>query len=132
MGIRFFLTLITDMYIIYHKKGGMIMKHRSNLSAKERRIISRIHWLISKPGLLRANLVEMKRRCGNKNCRCAKGKLHKSWYLYQSKGGKPHMLYIPAELEEDAVEWVNKYKEIKDLLEELSQIYWKKIKEREV
>lgn len=108
------------------------MKHRSYLSAKERKIVSRIHWLINKPGLLRANLVEMKRRCGNKNCRCAKGNLHKSWYLYQSKDGKPRMLYIPTELEQEVREWVNKNKEIRELLDELSQIYWERIKERKV
>ncbi len=108
------------------------MGHRSFLSLSERKIVSRIHYLINKPGILRANLVRMKRKCGNKNCRCAKGKLHESWYLYQSKEGKPHMLYVPAEIEGEVTEWVNKNKEIRELLDELSRIYWKKIKERKV
>lgn len=106
------------------------MRHRSHLSKKEREIVSRINQMINKPGLLRANLVEMKRKCGNKNCRCTKGKLHKSWYLYQSKEGKSRMLYVPEKWEQDAKEWVNKNREIKKLLDQLSQLYWEKIKNR--
>ncbi len=108
------------------------MRHRSYLSAEEREIISRLHWLINKPRILRANLVQMKRKCGNKNCRCAKGKLHKSWYLYQSKDGRPHMLYVPKELEKEVSEGVKKNKEIRELLDKLSEIYWNKIKDRKV
>ncbi len=108
------------------------MRHRSHLSAKERGIVSRINWLINQPGILRANLVEMKRKCGSKNCRCTKGKPHKSWYLYQSKEGKPHMLYVPGKWEEDVINWVKKNKEIRKLLDQLSQIYWEKIKDRGV
>lgn len=108
------------------------MRHRSHLPVEERKIVSRLHWLIEKPGLLRANLVQMKRRCGNKSCRCTKGKLHKSWYLYQSKDGRPRMLYIPVEWEKDVMEWVKKNKEIRELLDQLSQIYWGKIKNRKV
>jgi hypothetical protein len=42
------------------------------------------------------------------------------------------MLYVPVEVEQDVIEWVNKNKEIRELLDELSHIYWKKIKERKV
>ena len=108
------------------------MEHRAHLSAKERSILSRIHFLMKDPGVLRANLVQMKRKCGNKNCRCTKGKLHKSWYLYQSKDGKPQMLYIPSKLEKEVREWVKKNKEIRELLDQLSQIYWDKVKKRKV
>ena len=105
---------------------------RSHLSAEERKILSRIHWLLNKPGLLRANLVRMKRKCGNKNCRCAKkGNLHESWYLYQSKEGKSRMLYVPREREQDAISWVERNKQVRELLDRLSRIYWDKIRKRE-
>ena len=108
------------------------MEHRAHISAEERRILSRIRFLMKDPAVLRANLVQMKRKCGNKNCRCTKGKLHKSWYLYQSKDGKPQMLYIPSKLEKEVREWVKKNKEIRELLDQLSQIYWDKVKKRKV
>jgi hypothetical protein len=34
--------------------------------------------------------------------------------------------------EKDVMEWVKKHKEIRELLEQLSQIYWGKIKKRKV
>lgn len=108
------------------------MGYKSRLLVRERGIVSRIHKLISKAGLLRATLVRMKRKCGNENCRCAKGKLHESWYLYQSKNGKSRMLYIPDNLTEDVREWVKKNKSIRQALDQLSQIYWDKIKKRVV
>jgi len=124
------------MYIIYHNKtaakGVVIVDSRSHLSAKEREIVSRIHKLIGKPGVLRANLVRMKRKCGNKNCRCAKGKLHKSWYLYQSKNGKSRMLYVPDGLAEDVKGWAQKNKNIRKSLDQLSEIYWDKVRRRTV
>jgi hypothetical protein len=123
------LDIKSDMYIIYHRKeAGMASK--SHL-AGERRIVSRIHWLINQPGLLRASLVRMKRKCGNKKCCCVKGKLHKSWYLYQSRNGKPRMLYVPGEWEKDVISWVERNKETRKLLDELSRIYWDKIRKRE-
>jgi hypothetical protein len=107
------------------------MGKAKGLSVEKRKAVSRIHWLIKEGKVLRANVVEMKRVCGNKNCRCAKGFLHKSLYLYQSKKGKSRMLFIPAQLEVEAKEWVRRNKEIRKLLDRLSEINWKKIKERE-
>jgi hypothetical protein len=42
------------------------------------------------------------------------------------------MLYIPAEWEKDVMEWVKKNKEVRELLDQLSQMYWGKIKNRKV
>lgn len=102
------------------------------LSAVERKAVSRIHWLIKDGTVLRANVVEMKRKCGNKNCRCAKGFLHESLYLYQSRKGKPRMLFIPVQLEKEVKEWTKKNKEIRKLLDRLSEINWKKIQGRKI
>lgn len=107
------------------------MIHRAHLSAKEREIISHIHKLINEPGLLRASIVKMKRKCGGKNCRCTKGELHESWYLYQSKNGKSRMLYVPDSLVAEVKNWIKKNKTIRRSLDQLSHIYWDKIKKRE-
>lgn len=106
------------------------MNQAKGLSVEGRRAVSRIHWLVKEGKVLRASIVEMKRVCGNKNCRCAKGELHKSLYLYQSKKGKSRMLFIPVQLEVEAKEWVRRNKEIRKLLDRLSEINWKKIKRR--
>lgn len=108
------------------------MLQKSKLSAEEREAVSRIHWLVNSGRILRASIVKMKRKCGNKNCRCTKGMLHASLYLYQSKDGKSRMLYVPAALEEEVKACVSRNKEIRKLLDRLSEISWKKIKERQV
>jgi hypothetical protein len=53
-------------------------------------------------------------------------------YLSQSRRGKPKQLYIPWELEKEAKEWTKEYSEIKELLEKISGISWKRLKNREV
>lgn len=108
------------------------MGYKSRVLAKERAVVSRIHKLIGKAGLLRASLVRMKRKCGNATCRCTKGKPHESWYLYQSNKGKSRMLYVPDNLAQEVKEWVGKNKNIRQALDQLSQIYWDKIKKRAV
>jgi len=41
------------------------------------------------------------------------------------------MLYVPGKREKDVINWVEKNKEIRKLLDELSQIYWDKIRKRQ-
>ena len=44
--------------------------------------------------LMRGSVVRWKRKCGNENCRCAKGKLHESWVLSYSVRGKTRILSL--------------------------------------
>ena len=46
------------------------MPSRATLSAQERSLYSQLRRLLNEPGLLRGNLVEMKRKCGKQSCRC--------------------------------------------------------------
>jgi hypothetical protein len=39
----------------------------------------------------------LKRRCGNPNCRCARGELHESWVITRSQGGKGRTFTVPVE-----------------------------------
>jgi len=41
------------------------------------------------------------------------------------------MLYVPGKREKDIISWVERNKEIRKLLDELSQIYWDKIRKRQ-
>ena len=40
---------------------------------------------------MRGSLVTMRRTCGKKSCRCARGALHESLYVSQSAGGKTRL-----------------------------------------
>jgi hypothetical protein len=39
-------------------------------------------------------LFQMRRRCGRPGCRCARGRLHLSWYLSRRAGGKTKLSYL--------------------------------------
>jgi hypothetical protein len=39
----------------------------------------------------------LKRRCGNPNCRCARGELHETWVITRSQRGKGRTFMVPVE-----------------------------------
>lgn len=39
----------------------------------------------------------LKRRCGNPNCRCARGELHETWVITRSQHGKGRTFVVPVE-----------------------------------
>lgn len=106
------------------------MGHRGGQTAGERARLSRLRQLLSRPGLLRGNLVRMARTCGNPGCRCTRGQRHVSWYLAQSQEGTRRMLYVPEAWLGRAREWTQRYAEIRRLLWGLSDLYWERLKRR--
>lgn len=46
------------------------------------------------PFIVRGSLITVKRKCGNPNCRCARGELHTNPGLSYSVGGKTHLLHL--------------------------------------
>lgn len=71
---------------------------------------------------IRGSLVVMERACGKPNCRCQKGRKHKSIYLSQSYKGKTRMLYLPKKAEAKAHQYVKNYQKIRGILNSLSEI----------
>ncbi len=109
------------------KKAGI---HRSHMSAKERRIRSELAQWVSQRGLVRGTLLQRKRRCGKPNCRCAKGEGHEALLLVISEKGRTRQLYIPKEWETRVRQWVKDYQHVRQLLEEISRLYWDKVRNR--
>ena len=108
------------------------MPSRATLSAQERSLYSQLRRLLNEPGLLRGNLVEMKRKCGKQSCRCDcdRDYRHGSLYLGVSLNGKHRMIYIPAEWEERVREWTTRYSQLRELLEEISLASLERLQER--
>ena len=98
------------------------MPYRSKLPARERELYSRLRQLLNQPGLLRGNLVTMRRRCGKKACRCYDNPeaRHKSLYLGVSINGKHRMFYIPSNWEREVRQWTRQYSKVRKLLEQIS------------
>jgi len=103
---------------------------RTHLSAAERNFRSRIAQLAANRRLLRGNLSLRRRKCGKPNCRCASGELHASLYLVHSDAGKLRQIFVPKELEERVRQAVHDYQTLQKFLEEISELEWKRVKQR--
>ncbi len=101
------------------------------MSACERDRRSQLAQLVHGAGLLRGTLAIRERVCGKPNCRCVKGKKHVSLYLVASYGGRQRQLFIPKDFEPQVRQWVQQYQEARKLLEEVSLLYWDKVKKRQ-
>lgn len=99
------------------------MPSRSAFSSREREIRSRLHLLLNQAeDFLHGSPVEMARRCGNPNCRCASNDelKHRSLCLGQTRKGVSSTVYIPRHLEVKVRTGVANFQQAQDLLEELN------------
>jgi hypothetical protein len=68
------------------------------------------------------SIVKVKRRCGNKNCKCyLKGEKHESYYLQYKLKGVSKGVYIPVDMEDEVREWNKQYKRLKRIIAEVSR-----------
>jgi hypothetical protein len=104
---------------------------RTTFAPAERRRRSRAAALTHSSRLLRATLSIRKQTCGKDSCHCTRGEPHVSLYLVQSHNGKPRQLYVPKEWEERVRRAVKDYQELQTLLEEISELEWRRLTRRE-
>ena len=100
---------------------------RAELSATERSLRSRIAQLASSERLLRGAVSERSGKCGKPNCHCAQGEGHRSLYLVQSQAGKLRQVCVPKALQDPVRHAVGEYREIQRLLNEVSELEWKRL-----
>ena len=68
------------------------------------------------------SFVKIKRRCGNKNCRCyVKGQKHESYCLMYKVAGVTKAVYVPVDLEDEVRKWNLEHKKLKKLIAEISR-----------
>src|ERR1039457_4127153 len=103
---------------------------RAKLSAAERNFRSRIAQLASGQWFLRGTLSERSSKGGKPNCHCANGELHQSVYLVQSHAGRLRQICVPKPWRERVRQAVNDYREMQRLIEEVSELEWKRLRER--
>ena len=103
---------------------------RTKLSAVERNFRSRIAQLSSRQWFLRGTLSERSGTCGKTNCRCARGELHKSLYLVQSQAGKLRQICVPKAWQQRVRQAVSDYHLMQELIEEVSELEWKRLQEK--
>ena len=77
----------------------------------------------SMDNVIKGSIIEMKRFCGKKNCKCAKTKIpHKSLFLSFKYKGKTKMIPIKKEQIPDIKASIKDYKELKAAIDELAKV----------
>jgi hypothetical protein len=87
--------------------------------------------ILNSGGLLHGTVVQRERVCGKPNCRCTRGQKHRSLYLVVTEGGQSRQLYVPKDWEQTVRQWVEDYQRARELMEEVSRIHWRKVRERQ-
>lgn len=105
----------------------------SSLPDGERRMYSQLRQILTRPGLLRGSLIESRRSCGKPSCRCRTDPRHKHQSLYfgVTTRGKTQMIYVPPEWEPRVREWVDRYHQVRNVLEKLCQACVRRLQRRE-
>ena len=81
--------------------------------------------------LLHGSWVERYSLCSNKNCRCHKGERHgPRRYLVINENGRQRQKYIPNSMVESAREGVDQYQQVKGVIDKITVINLRLIKER--
>ena len=65
------------------------------------------------------SIVKVRRRCGNKNCKCAvRGEKHESLYLQYQVKQVTKAVYIPVDFEKEVKKWSEEYRRVKEIMQE--------------
>lgn len=98
------------------------MSPKLSIGVLQARRDARLRELAGVGPVLEGSLARIGVRCGNPNCRCARGEKHTSHILKRQVRGKTQSLYVPVDLVEEARRWVDEYRRARKLLSEVSEL----------
>jgi uncharacterized protein DUF6788 len=87
-----------------------------------RMLFSRLKRVAAARPLLLASLVEVRRVCGKPSCRCTRGHKHRAFQLTYKARGKTRTVYVPVSLTEEVRSWIEEYRRLKSLFQEISRL----------
>lgn len=88
----------------------------------QRRQRAKLKQLASSGPFLAASLCVVNRRCGQPNCRCAKGQPHQAHVLTYKVKGKTKTIHVPKDRLQEVRRWTEEYKRVKKLMQEISEL----------
>jgi len=104
---------------------------KGRMTRPEREIRSKLAQLVSGAAFIRGTLTTRQKVCGKSTCKCARGKKHVALYLMASKDGKMRQLYVPRVYEARVRKWLEQYRKVEAHLEQISDLCWQKVQDRE-
>jgi len=102
---------------------GLIMQNKLTSSLRRRRK-TLLRQLPPLEQVLRGSLIERYKRCGKPGCKCAKGPGHgpKHYLSISRTGERPAMDYVPQAYSEQVAQYLDNYRHIRTILDELGAI----------
>lgn len=101
------------------------------MTPRERQLRSALNQILCGQGVIHGSLITRRKTCGKSGCRCTKGQLHESLYLVVTEGNESRQLYVPRSHEALVRQWIERYGQARELLDELSGLHWDKIRQRQ-
>lgn len=98
------------------------MSPKLSIGVMQARRDARLKLLVGVGPVLEGSLARIGVRCGNPNCRCARGQKHTAHILKRDVRGKTQSLYVPVDLVEEVRRWVDEYRRARKLLHEVSEL----------
>lgn len=86
--------------------------------------------LLGEDGLMRGSISVRLRVCGKPRCRCAQGRRHEAMFVVYRRNNRTTQLYVPRDWEGRVRQWVERYGQVRQILEKLSGIYEAKVRQR--
>jgi len=109
---------MNNRYIIHMNK----YKLKINIAWLKRKSDGLIKKLAEVGPFVDGSMAKVKRRCGNRNCKCyLRGEKHESYYLMYKVAGVTKAVYIPVDLEEEVRGWNDNYKRLKKIIAEITR-----------
>ena len=109
---------MNNMYIIHMNKYEL----KVNTAWIKRRRDSLLKKLAGIGPFVDGSIAKVKRRCGNKNCKCyLKGEKHESYYLMYKTAGVTKAVYIPVDMAEEVIALNKEYKRLKRIIAEITR-----------
>lgn len=104
----------------------MKTKERNALEGRKERLMAELSGLGK---MIRGSLVETRKKCGRRECECAKGKLHKHRYLSTGSKGKNKIVYVADAERRAFADGVREYEKAWELVCRISEINIRLVKE---
>ena len=121
------------MYCQTNITSGPIDMQQISTSSLRKKRVALLRKLPDLEQLIRGSLIERYKRCGKPGCRCAKGDGHgpKHYLSTHQAGGIPLMEYVPQSYEKQVKEYLENFRRVREVLDEICQINQELLRRRE-
>jgi len=100
----------------------MAKKQRLSMGVLRARRDAKLKQLAKAKPMIQGSLCKVGTRCGNPNCKCARGEKHTAHILTRKVRGKTKTNYVPVGMLEEVQAWVKEYRRVKELIKQISAL----------